>query len=168
MFCISDNHNREISSNEDENNSVKQLVKDRTSKSYKNPTKRKRVQKNFKKTKDYSDDDEPINFGHQKLENTNKQKYFIVVEEVSSKGTTENLMFLVEENPSQVFPESRKNVKRPNKRSKFELRDVKSVKSPITDNANTSKENNISRNKNQIISSKLDGDTERQPLQVNN
>ena len=89
------------------------------------------------------------------------------MEEVSSKGTTENLMFLVEENPSQVFSESRRNVKRPNKRSKLELSNSMSVKSSVTDNPDTSKENNISRNKNEIIGSTHNGDTERQPLQVN-
>ena len=89
------------------------------------------------------------------------------MEEVSSKGTTENLMFMVEENPSQVLSESRRNVKRPNKRSKLELSNAMSAKSTVTDNADTSKDNNISRNKNEIIGSTLNGDTERQPLQVN-
>ena len=90
------------------------------------------------------------------------------MEEVSSKGTTENLMFLVEENPSQVFSESRRHIKKSNKRSKLELSDAMPVKSTVTDNADTSKENNISRNKNGISGSKLVGDTERQPLQVRN
>ena len=138
------------------------MIKTKPSKTNRIQRKRKRVQKISKNLKDISDDDEPMSISNEKTANKNKQKYFIMVEETSSKGKTENLIFLVEENPTHVYPETRKSGKKSNKRSKSELTNARSIESVV--HSNKLLDDNLPKEK-QLSGSNLD--TEKLPSQVN-
>ena len=151
--------------NEKENDCSKQLVRKRPSRVTKSRAKKKQEQKISNMNHDSSGDDQlrqPIN---QKTSQAKKQKYFIVVEETSSRGVKENLLFLVEENPSHTYPETKRNVKKPPKRSKLEL-STRSVESTVSSNSNIATDANDVNNQKNVGGSKFDCDSERLQLQV--
>ena len=90
------------------------------------------------------------------------QKYFIMVEETSSKGT-ENLIFLVEEKPVQLNQRLKRRLSSSMERSRLESRKTSVIQSKrmsnrslITSNA----QNSLDENESQITFPVVNGDTQ--------